>query len=133
MADIYCFVCGFKISEDEFFLDTKRIFPDELKFYMCHCCGFHYGADDGYIKLLDHRNEWIEEGMPFNVNLIPTDRNWTLESVIEQLKNLQKCDFSIFSKNDTSWENRIKEYNKDWKYDFDQEKIKQHWFKFRGE
>lgn len=129
MADfVYCFICGFNISEDRDFSDYNNIKPNTLRLYMCPCCGFHYSLDDGLYTLMDYRQIWISEGMPFGVDLV--NPNWSIDVVITQLRNLEKCNFSIFSKESEAWGHILKEKNLDWTSDFDENTVKKAWFKY---
>ncbi len=127
---IYCFVCGYNTAEDADFSDSSRgVSICTFKFYMCPCCGFHYGIDDDMYKLMEYRQDWINQGMPFGSEL--EHPNWTITTVIKQFKNLVNCDFSIFSKTSENWEYMIKKQNIDWTSDFEEDIIRENWFVHR--
>ena len=112
---IYCFVCGFNFSKDL----NKSI----TKFSTCKCCLFQYGIDDslyGRNSIVNYRNEWIKNGLPFMGKIIDNEV-WNLSNAIDQLKTLKKINLDNYP---ISFE---AENNPNWTTDIDIELIKKAW------
>lgn len=108
-----CYVCGFPLEDQPYYLDSHPIANHEI---ICPCCGTHYGLDDegaGNVEIPDElvddyktfgdeahkkiikilRQNWIDNGMKWWAEEDPFGRkpeNWDpvkqLENVPEEFK-----------------------------------------------
>ncbi|OYU93054.1 MAG: hypothetical protein CFE21_21945 [Bacteroidetes bacterium B1(2017)] len=121
MKDItrICYVCGFYFdSEQE---NQKEDWP----FIMCKCCDFEYGIIDLEWNCLNNwRDEWINTGLKFDNNLMPSKRIWTLKEVLLQLSNLKLVDINNYP--------RGKKLNPNYSTEVNVELVYKKWIEFRN-
>lgn len=103
-----CYVCGYDCS-----IESEKMEVDV--WYACKCCLFEYGTDEtlyGKGALLYYRDEWIAEGCPFGGKLYVA--GWTLQSCLNQIKNLKKIYLEnyynpIIAQENLNWTNVVDE------------------------
>ena len=93
--DYLCPVCGFHMEEP----------PED--FNICPSCGTEFGFHDVNSSIERLRRNWVEAGLQWWSDFVPTPRGWDPFEQLRKLDNARPFDYLIPGTADDSWSGRM--------------------------